>query len=225
MNWISTLIPNRCVLCQHTLPDSSGICAYCLPTVKLFDVAQWPNLLLRPDIQHQTQLSDCDGLFSCAWYEGSIATWLSAFKFQNQTHYLAALHTVLSQQFNRWQLLDSGSGIDSMHTIPLHPIRYFFRGYNQTAQLWQPIISKANIRTTLHRAHYTKPQTSLGKQARALNTNAAFTVKGDLRGKTIAILDDVITTGATMNAAARACKAAGARTVWAMSVALTPISP
>ena len=77
---------------------------------------------------------------------------------------------------------------------------------------------RANV---LKRRRATKPQTSLGREDRRENVREAFVVRhpNAVRGKTVLLIDDVCTTGATLEACARALKAAGARRVGAMTAA------
>ncbi len=112
---------------------------------------------------------------------------------------------------------------DFMCAVPLHPVRHRERGYNQsdliayaTATLLQmpyqnPVSRKVN----------TPSQTMLSKDSRAVNLKGAFMVKdiAAVKGKKIIVVDDVFTTGATINEMAKELKLAGAEKVAAVTVA------
>lgn len=102
--------------------------------------------------------------------------------------------------------------------MPLHKKRERFRGYNQAEIIVDAFFpgAKANV---LERIGYRKPQTELDEEERRINPQGVFRAKIKLNGETIILVDDVYTTGATMNEAARILKEAGAGEVWGFVVA------
>ncbi|OGZ44921.1 MAG: hypothetical protein A3C84_01040 [Candidatus Ryanbacteria bacterium RIFCSPHIGHO2_02_FULL_48_12] len=113
-----------------------------------------------------------------------------------------------------------------MIALPLHKRRRRERGFNQSELLAQTISERLGISLlpgdTLVRIRSTPPQLSMkSRAARLENLRDAFAVQttNEITGKTILLVDDVSTTGATLNEAARALKAAGAREVWGLVVA------
>ncbi|GEK09722.1 hypothetical protein PPE03_19710 [Pseudoalteromonas peptidolytica] len=86
-------------------------------------------------------------------------------------------------------------------------------------QIWQGLPLQP---TVLIRNKKTQAQSTLSKARRKVNLRGAFSTVTPVEGKNILLLEDVITTGATMDAAAKACKQQGAKSVWAMSISLTP---
>ena len=97
---------------------------------------------------------------------------------------------------------------DLIVPIPLHPRRRRQRGYNQSELLARPLAQAVGVAysaTVLQRTRHTPPQVGLGPQARAANVRGAFTAAPDeVRGRAVILIDDVLTTGATMTAAAEA---------------------
>ncbi|MEH6818178.1 MAG: phosphoribosyltransferase family protein, partial [Pseudoalteromonas distincta] len=81
----------------------------------------------------------------------------------------------------------------------------------------------APLNNVLIRNKKTQAQSELSKAKRIKNLKNAFICTEDMGGKTVAIVDDVMTTGATLNAATHALKQAGAKHVWAFTTCLTPI--
>lgn len=109
---------------------------------------------------------------------------------------------------------------DYIVPLPLHWRRFQQRGYNQSAELARPLAKAAGkifAPQILMRKKYTMPQVGLSAQKRAENVRGVFAIvphyRTMLKGKNIALIDDVYTTGATAKAAARALKRGGAARV------------
>ena len=116
----------------------------------------------------------------------------------------------------------------SEHTIiipiPLHPRKERVRGFNQAELIARHIASRTSLPIdthTLMRSTATDPQTSLRAQERRINVENIFSYANadHIRTKTIIIFDDVKTTGATLEQAARILKQAGAKEIWAITFA------
>jgi ComF family protein len=115
--------------------------------------------------------------------------------------------------------------VDFVVPIPLAPHRLAERGYNQAEVLAKPFasISRLNFADNiLYRSHETVKQFELDARERWNNLLGAFRVDGhDLAGASILLIDDIMTTGATLNAAAVTLKAAGCSKVFALTLAKT----
>ena len=108
--------------------------------------------------------------------------------------------------------------------MPLHPLRLRERGFNQSVLLAQRIAGRLNIPLLLNaceRTRNTSPQSTLPWQKRGKNMRGAFACNTDLSGRNIAIVDDVMTTGASIEELARTLRLAGAGEVSAWVVART----
>lgn len=108
--------------------------------------------------------------------------------------------------------------------VPLHRRRLLERGYNQSALIARGIAESTGLPVEegwLRRTHYARTQTRLGRQSRAANAEAAFAVSegAPVAGTDVTVVDDIVTTGATLHAAAQALRAAGARHVCFVAVA------
>ena len=114
---------------------------------------------------------------------------------------------------------------DVLMPVPLFWWKKLRRGYNQ-AELLAQIISQETgmpIQNVLTRVKNTKTQTRLRESERCDNVKKAFTVQtNDIKDKKILLIDDVLTTGTTMNECARVLKDAGAGEVYACVAAITP---
>ena len=219
-NW---LFPSYCVQCQGVISAQEGLCDYCLADLSVFDLNKHSNLLHRPDIVEMFPHCEFDKLFACAFYQPPFEHWLKRLKFNNQIHYKKALQQVIKKQltiFTNKQHLAAAVFI----ILPLHKSRFFSRGFNQVTQVWQPCLSSFKVlNNVLIRNKNTSAQSQLSKTKRIKNLQQAFSCTTNLEGKTVVIIDDIMTTGATLNAATLSLKEAGAKQVWAFTTCLTPL--
>ncbi len=113
--------------------------------------------------------------------------------------------------------------------VPLHCTRRWLRGYNQSYLLARSqAVSRASISTALKRTRRTLPQpVAATRAARARNVAGAFTVRRpeSVKGKTVCVVDDIKTTGATLAECARELKAAGAFRVYGLVLAVAGQRP
>lgn len=125
------------------------------------------------------------------------------------------------------QLIDSieFQDIDLVMPIPLHPRKYRERGYNQAALLAEGYAGVLNATVdfkTLQRKDYTESQTRKSRYQRYQNMKGVFVLKHPekIKDKTILLVDDVVTTGATIESSAEILLAAGAKKVLVASTAV-----
>ena len=108
--------------------------------------------------------------------------------------------------------------------VPLHKKRWRQRGFNQSEILAKELVKWVNFKPgidLIERRYYTKPQVGLKAQERRKNLEGVFVVLDPLKveGKRIVLLDDVVTTGSTMEECAKVLKAAGAKEVCGLALA------
>lgn len=112
--------------------------------------------------------------------------------------------------------------VDALVPVPLHPRRQRQRGYNQAELIGRELsrwIERPVAAGWLERLKDTPSQTGLTLAQRVENVRGAFAARSKLDSRRILLVDDVCTTGATLNACARALKGAGAKSVQAVTVA------
>jgi ComF family protein len=115
--------------------------------------------------------------------------------------------------------------VDCLVAVPLHRTRLRERGYNQAQEIARTLAAALRVPALergIARRAATPAQTGQGALERRAGVARAFRVERDLRGRCIAIVDDVVTTGATINALAAELKAAGAARCLGVAVARTP---
>jgi len=106
--------------------------------------------------------------------------------------------------------------VDLIVPMPLHPKRLAERGFNQALEIARGVSRRAGIAVEargVRRLRYTRPQTELPYEERARNVRGAFACELELPGRHVAVVDDVMTTGATLNELASVLKRAGAASV------------
>ncbi|BFG72244.1 hypothetical protein PTKU46_02770 [Paraburkholderia terrae] len=121
--------------------------------------------------------------------------------------------------------LDERDRPDVVAPVPLSARRLVERGYNQAWEIARPCARALGIRgdaTLVRRVIDTAPQSKLDLDARRQNVGRAFEVARRVTGLHVAVVDDVMTTGATLDALARTLKAAGARRVTNLVALRTP---
>ena len=164
--------------------------------------------------------SSLDGVYAAFLYEAPIDHWVPRLKF----HGNLALGGLLAE------LMAEGLGDidlpDALVAIPLHRPRLRERGYNQALELARPLASRMGvrlIRDALRRIKRTRAQSELGMEARTANLTDAFEVSPRCRfPRHVALVDDVMTTGATLQEAAWTLKDAGVERVDAWVCARVP---
>ncbi len=134
--------------------------------------------------------------------------------------------------FARWigrAAADLIAEADAVAPVPLHPLRLLSRRYNQAAEIARPLARTADLEflpDVLVRTRRTDSQGGKSGRGRKRNVQGAFAVapagRRRIKGRRILLVDDVMPTGATLNACARALIAGGAREVYCAVVARTP---
>jgi ComF family protein len=127
-------------------------------------------------------------------------------------------------QLGEWMLSGSDTGtIDCIVPVPLHPLKKIERSYNQSEKIAEGlgnVLQKPVSRELLQRKRNTRSQTGLIAEARKKNLDGAFQAAPDIKLRHVLLVDDVVTTGATMAAAAAALRKGGAERVSLAAIAL-----
>lgn len=156
----------------------------------------------------------------CATYSGSVRSALHALKYGGERRLSDPLAAALS---TRWR--QAGAGGDLLTWVPVHPSRLRERGFDQAEVLAQEMGAQLGLAVAacVARQQRTAAQHSLSQQERAGNIAHAFVVPpaamATVRGRWIVVVDDIVTTGATLAGCATALYSAGAAAVSAICVA------
>lgn len=205
---LQQLLPSRCLLCKQTTQTPSNICHYCRADLSYFDYSRFDNLLLRPDIADGLKRAKFDTLISLAPYQWPFNQWIGDFKFREKYQLCHELGEQFAQLLSFLLAQNHKLVPDVILPMPIHPARRFARGYNQSQLLAQVISQRLNLSLqskTVRRIKATKAQSGLNNKMRRSNLKDAFAYYGESYPH-VAIVDDVITTGATVNALCQVLK-------------------
>lgn len=229
---INFFFPPRCLFCGRIIDDLKHIpaCSSCLADLIFFSSPKCPKCGIGfsttegPDHLCARCLND-ELHFTLARalgpYAGLMADLITRFKYQGATYLGHPLGMLLATYKDADFSL---ANIDMLLPVPLHPRRLRERGFNQSLLLARVISRVHKIPLdfkTLERFRYTQPQTQLSGSERETNIRGAFRVRPNhlLTGKNILLIDDVFTSGATVEECALVLKKAGARHVYVLTLA------
>ena len=235
-NLINILLPPRCLKCGKILSIRNGLCAECFAKIR-FISAPMCSCCGRPftsaghlKFARKQMCGAClkkkTHLFtmqrSAFIYDDESKNMILNLKFCDKTTYAETLANFLySAGMDIWK-----QNPDFLIPVPIHHIRLLKRRYNQCALLAKYLSDKVSVPTdyrSLIRVRNTIPQIELSGKARRTNLRHAFEVKfpQNIKGKKIVLIDDVSTTGSTLNECAKALKKAGASKIYALTLART----
>lgn len=194
--------PSRCAACDWSVAPNQLFCAPCAASV----------------LELAEQGRDRAGFE----YGGAIATAIVRLKYEDRADIAPRLGAMLRKTLGEL-------AVDLVIPVPLHPHRLAIRGYNQAALLARPVARALGARfepSALLRLRDTPRQQTLDRAQRLANVRAAFVVADRyarrIRGARVLVVDDVRTTGATLDDCRRALEEEGAREVVTLACAARP---
>ena len=169
----------------------------------------------------QRKRSNLDGVRAYAFHSEPLREAIHQFKYNDLRDLAAPLGRLLSEGWG--SLPPKDLDVDVIVPVPLHASRLRARGYNQAALLARELghhLERLVVEEVLIRVKDTIPQVGLDAPARRDNVHNAFQcANGSLAGKRVLLLDDVYTTGSTLEAAADALRREGVSSIWAYTLA------
>jgi ComF family protein len=217
---LDIVFPPRCVCCRS---EGSFLCSDCesgisFVTGPICEVCGRPIYAPGTCFSCTSRPLTVDGIRSVALSEGPLRRAIHAFKYEGFTALRAPLGELLVEGLRRFRL-----SADVLVPVPLHRRRARQRGYNQSAILARELSRYTGIpvcEKSLMRVRETLPQVDLDAQHRWDNVNGAFECRdgGEIRGKTVLLIDDVCTTGATIHACSEALVPHEPAAIWALTL-------
>ncbi|MCX7875960.1 MAG: ComF family protein [Melioribacteraceae bacterium] len=218
---IDYIFPRFCISCLRKLSLSEiVVCKNCLESIKNIS-AEELKLEYNKKFSKDNFVDDLKSLY---WFEKDkiLQHILHAYKYDNKIYigkFLGELiYSNLYDEIKKWN-------INLIIPVPLHSLKKAQRGFNQSYFIAKSLSKKINIPINtkiIKRKKYTETQTKMNLLERKENVRNAFIVKSKSKviDKKIILIDDVITTGATINECAKVLKENGAKKVYAISVAI-----
>ena len=230
------VFPPFCVTCGTAVRKNGAVCPACWAQLRFiappfcpvlglpFARDLGPNVLSAEAIAHPPVF---DRLRSATIFEGPARALVHGLKYRDRGE--------LAPMMAAWMLRAAGDLVpqaDLVIPLPLHPLRLLARRYNQAGELARHLARLSGRPLLPHglvRVRNTRRQVGLGVAARAENVRGAFRVRPvaqvQIAGKRVILIDDVYTTGATVSAATRALKRAGASDVTVLTFARALAGP
>lgn len=227
---VHILFPQFCLNCKK---EGGIICEDCLNSIDLSEFnycpfCQAPRRVFEEGICPSHRKMKLSGIFSATSYQDPLVKKLiSKFKYEpflknlaSPLTFLIIAHFLLSEN----KLISQNKENSVFLPIPLAKFRERWRGFNQAALIAKELSKFYKIlllNNNLIKAKGTQPQVELKRDEREKNIRDVFEVKNpqEIQGKRIFLVDDVFTTGVTMEECARVLKRAGCREVWGIVVA------
>ncbi|HEX3027937.1 MAG TPA: ComF family protein [Clostridia bacterium] len=211
---IKIIFPPKCIFCGTLLSPDSGleICGSCYDRIPFISITH--EKLLKTYGYLDDVICTCE-------YSGIIKESLIRYKFFDKSSYYRTFAQLLAQKVKK---MTNYHEFDIITGVPLHKDREKKRGYNQSILISKILGRETGIRekpNLLKRIRSTNSQSLLSKDERCLNVKGAFSVSdaAQLHDKSILLVDDVMTTGSTLEECARVLKDSGARSVTAAVIA------
>lgn len=225
---VDSVLPPRCLNCGATVGEPDTLCSRCWAATNFF-APPWCavcGLPFETPMGPDAVCADCardraswDRARAVLRYDKNSRRLVLALKHADHTHLAAAL--------GRWMRRAGGDvldGADLLVPVPLHWTRLFARRYNQAALLAHAVRAAGGPPVGadwLVRRRRTPSQGRLGPLARARNVRSAFALRRgrSVKGKRVVLIDDVLTTGATVEECARVLRRNGAAWVGVLTLA------
>lgn len=215
---LDLLFPPRCVVCRR---EGMWLCAACRAGIEPIAPPLCPRCgrpVTSPPCPYCAKLPvQIDGIRAVAFFEGALREAIHAFKYLHRTVLADDFGTMLNDH-----LLTFPLPIDTIVAVPLHSDRERTRGFNQSLLLARALGARRQLpvwEDGLIRTRATRSQTELNAVERRVNVRDAFAASARVQGARVLLIDDVCTTGATMDACGVALYARGAKSVWGLAVA------
>lgn len=231
-NILNFILPPRCTLCGKILKTDKGLCDECIDKISFLNGAicyhcgqplneapvEGKHLLCGKCLKPQRRIFRM--IRSACAYDDCIQKLIIDFKFYDKTD----LASLLAKMMYVAGKDIFSAGVDVIIPVPLHRTRLLNRRYNQSALLAKELGRLSGVKvayTTVIKNRKTLPQVQCSGQERLKNVRGAFEVKNleDLTGKRVLLVDDVLTTGATLKECAVAIKKAKPKSIDSLTVA------
>ena len=228
---LNAIFPDECRICEAPLSEVRRypVCSACLSLPQPHSAEFFCRSCLTPFVEAyplnehglcehcQAEIAGFDTAYAFGSFEGPLQKLIHLLKYSKVESLAGPLGALLLRALPR------DGNYDHVMAMPMHWRKRWERGFNQAELLATPVARRFGLKlsTNLQRSRYTKAQAGLDEAGRRDNLKGSFRVKspGALVGKRVLLIDDVLTTGATLRAAGAALKQAGAKHVTVLTLA------
>ena len=234
--WVHGLLdliyPRQCLLCCCLLPPSEPaecLCAHCLtklPYNRPPFCAKCSRPLKKPEARLCRHCAKRVLYFDRCWcalsYSHTVRHLVHLFKYAGKTGLRRHFARFLIDYVKKYRV--PIRECDLIIPVPLHPARFRERGFNQSELIAHSAAQNLRVMCSTNctaRVRYTPNQARVNSKQRWTNMQGTFRIRNcrAVRNKTILVIDDVLTTGATLSEIALALKSSGAKTVYGLTAA------
>jgi ComF family protein len=223
---LDALLPPACAGCGVPAPAGQVLCERCEALLAPIAADACPRCQLHREGGACATIAPLDAAIATVWLEPPVIDWIHAFKYPPRG--LRGLApgplAVVAELAARSARRAPGPAPELVVPVPLHPRRLRARGFNPALVVARAVARAASAplaATVLERVRNTPSQTGLNAAERRRNVRGALRARRPVPAR-VWIVDDVITTGATLREAARVLVGAGAEGVIAIAAARTP---
>ncbi len=220
---LDLVYPPFCVICGK--PDARYICSECIDKVQYIEAPYCrtcgaPSETIRCVECRQREFA-FESAHSAGVYECVLREAIHELKYSFHAALAEPLGDVMAERFSKTMLAGK---VDVAVPVPIHRSRMLVRGFNQSEEITRRMCTRVSLPVeagVLFQARKTRHQVDLPQDRRESNVKGAFAVHepGKVRSKRVLLVDDVFTTGATLDEAASALLAAGAKSVHVYTLA------
>jgi len=221
-HFVTTILPTFCYLCQNRAEPHQVICQGCLADLPAIEEActLCGISMLHPGVcgKCQRKPPKLNSVLTAYRYGYPVDRIIKKYKYKQDLSIARPLINALICRINN----ESSALPQAIVPVPLHYLRHYLKGFNQALEIAKIVGNAFNISVDAHslqRKRATAPQYRLTPQQRKNNLAGAFRIKKPVSYRSIAIVDDIITTGATGNEIAKLYRQAGVKHIelWALA--------
>lgn len=232
---LNSLLKQTCLLCASHEGGNPGLCDACLQSLPWHTCPQCPQCGLLSDGLVCGSCLDASPSFDATYalftYDYPLDRLLQHYKYKESLHLANTFASLfIDKKLSKPLAIQQNTNpkMDLILPMPMHSARLKQRGFNQALEITRLISKNMQIKldyTSCQRTKLTPPQASLPLKERIKNIHGVFNCRQNLQGLNIAIVDDVMTTGASLNELAKTLKQAGAAHVECWVIARTLPKP
>lgn len=205
------LYPSFCLVCERQMDKNALLCPQCIRQLNKSFIVKHNHVGHRHSIDNPS----FDAAHAALSYTPSVQLLIHCFKYRGYSRLSGLFSGFMAEH-----AIKRNIKLDALQPVPLHSGRQRERGFNQSEYLCRHLSKQLNVPVLdcLERRRYTRQQAKHDREKRLLNVKNAFRLKNPVPKGYIALVDDVMTTGATVHECGRILKEAGAERILVFTI-------